>query len=118
MHLSLYLFAGVLKKAAVVFGAILIVTGFLFLLNEYHLRSTYGPPISGTGTLMYNQFEGGFWGIIADDGRKYDISSGSYFPEGFQIQGLRVGFMGYVGPSAVSFHMWGEVFILVDIWKI
>ena len=30
MNLSLHLLAGILKKAVIVFGAVLIVTGFLF----------------------------------------------------------------------------------------
>jgi hypothetical protein len=107
-----------MKKTTVVFGTILIVIGFLFVLREYQLRSTYGSPISGTGTLKHMQFEGGFWGIIADDGKTYDISSAcNYFSEDFHIDGLRVGFMGYV-TNAGSYHMWGRVLILVDIWRI
>jgi len=118
MHLWQHLSVGILRKTVVVFGAILILTGFLFVLREYYLRTTYGSPISGTGTLKYMQFEGGFWGIIADDGERYDISSAYYFPEDFHIDGLRVGFIGYVNPDAGSYHMWGKVFILVDIWRI
>jgi len=57
-------------------------------------------------------FEGGFWGIVAYDGAKYDISSNSYFPEEFHVDGLRVGFIGYLAPAR-SYHMWGEIITLI-----
>ena len=108
-----------MKKAAIVFGAILIVAGFLFGLHEYYLRSTYGSPASGTGTVRCLDFEGGFWGIVGDDGNNYDITvMGSIFPDEFHVNGLRVGFIGYLNPRQVTYHMWGKVLILDDIWRI
>ncbi len=117
MHLSLYLLAGILKKTAIVFGAILIVTGFLFLLIEYHLRSSYGPPISGTGTLDYSLFGHGVWYIYVDGGEKYVIGEAYYFPEEFHIDGLRVGFIAYVSLYHVTTIL-AKSLILVDIWRI
>ena len=121
MNLSLHLLVGILKKTVIVFGAILIVTGFLFLLNEYRMRSLYGsfPLISGKGTVRFLEFEGGFWGIIGDDGGKYDIYLfDSFFPEGFQVNGLRVQFSGYRLDSGSPMHMWGAYIVLIDISKL
>ena len=120
MRLWQHLLVNVLKKAAIVFGAILILTGFLVALNEYRIRTWYGsfPFVSGIGTVRYMDFEGGFWGIIADDGGHYDLSmsDNSYF-EDFHVEGLRVGFEGYLVPAR-SYHMWGHFIVLTDIWKI
>ena len=127
MHLSLYLLAGILKKAAVVFGAILIVTGFLFLLNEYRLRSTYGPPITGTGTLRYGTSIslGHVWYITTDNGTEYIISIDSFLPDEFKVYGLRVEFTGYrtglvwtkdvISPGDEPS---GKVIMLIDIRKL
>ena len=119
MNLSLHLSAGILKKATVVFGAIFIVTGFLFLLSEYRLRSLYGsfPLISGKGTVRFMEIEGGFWAIIGDDGGKYEIFD-SFFPEGFQVNGLRVEFSGYRHSGGSPMHMWGVWITLIDIRKL
>ncbi len=112
MRLSQHLLAGILKKAAVIFGALLIVSGFLFWFSEFRPDRR-----SGTGTSQYNQFEGGFWGIVADDGKLYDISSDSYFPAEFHVDGLRVGFIGYLTGSR-SYHMWGKIITLIEITRI
>jgi len=121
MNLSLHLLAGILKKAVIVFGAVLIVTGFLFLLSECRLRGLYGsfPLISGMGTVRFLEIEGGFWGIIGDDGGKYDIYLiDSFFPDGFQVNGLRVQFSGYRHSSGSPIHMWGVWITLIDIRKL
>lgn len=36
-----------------------------------------------------------FWGIISDDGKHYEVLSDSFFPDEFQVSGLRVEFVGY-----------------------
>jgi hypothetical protein len=104
MHLALHLSVAILKKAAIVFGVILALSTFLFLLNDYRLRSQYGSPMSGTGTVRFLDFEGGFWGIISEDGKNYEISSDSFFPDEFQVSGLRVEFVGYRHGSGNPSH--------------
>jgi hypothetical protein len=123
MRLALHLSISILKKAAIVFGAVLALSAFLFLLNNYGLMSSYGPPISGRGTVRYSGIGVGSWGIVSDDGGKYLVSGDSYFPSEFQVSGLRVDFVGYVhpaGPYAVcGERVWGEDGItLTDINKI
>ena len=48
-----------------------------------------GPIVSGRGTIIFLDFEGGCWGIVGDDGKHY-------YPlgliEDFKIDGLRVYF--------------------------
>ena len=68
--------------------------------------------IHTTGTVKYMDFEGGFYGIIADDGSHYDPMN---MPEGFKIDGLRVIFSATIKRGFVSFHMWGIVIEIIDI---
>lgn len=63
------------------------------------------------GSIVYNDFEGGFWGILGDDGKRYRPTE---LAEEWQRPGLRV-VVECERSSAVSFHMWG---IAVDIESI
>ena len=45
--------------------------------------------MEGTGRIQYNDFEGGFYGIVSDDGEHYDPKN---LPDDFKEDGLRVGF--------------------------
>jgi hypothetical protein len=65
-----------------------------------------GQPIKTTGTIKRQGIEGGFWGIVGDDGQNYDPQN--LAPE-FQKEGLRVSFEAETRPDAASFHMWGTI---------
>lgn len=67
--------------------------------------------ISGTGTIKYIGVEGGFYGLIADDGERYDPLNLS---EEFQVDGLKVSFEAVLKQEVKTFHMWG---IPVEIKK-
>lgn len=71
--------------------------------------------ISTTGTMRYQEMEGGFWGIVADDGGKYDPLK---LDEKFQKEGLRVRFKAMPEPDMMSTHMWGTIVNLRQIEKI
>ena len=60
--------------------------------------------VEGTGTMTYLNFEGGFYGIVADDGEHYDPTN---LPSEFKVDGLRVKFKGKIRDDLVSFRMWG-----------
>ena len=67
--------------------------------------------VKAKGVVKRIALEGGFWGIVADGGVKYDPRN---LPEKFRQDGLRVRFEGRV-VDAVTFRMWGKV---VEITKI
>jgi inhibitor of cysteine peptidase len=69
----------------------------------------------GTGTITYLNFEGGFYGIVADNGKHYDPIN---LPSEYEESGLRVVFIGKVREDLVSFHMWGELIELISIKKL
>lgn len=68
--------------------------------------------ISATGTVRFQQMEGGFWGIVADDGRKFDPMD---LDVEFQKEGLRVKFSAVPDNDRMSTHMWGMIVKLTQI---
>lgn len=68
-----------------------------------------------TGTITYQDFEGGFWGILGDDDRQYLPIEG--IPESLQQEGLRIA--AEVEPAAVlSFRMWGQAVEMTSIHRL
>ena len=68
-----------------------------------------------TGTVVYVNLEGGFYGIIGDNGINYDPQG---LPDKFIKDSLRVSFEYKVSENQVSFHMWGELIEIVKIVRI
>jgi hypothetical protein len=65
-----------------------------------------------TGTVVYQDLEGGFWAIVGDDGTKYQPVNG--LPPSVQREGCRV--EADVEPSAtVSFLMWGKPVTILSL---
>jgi len=60
--------------------------------------------VSGLGTIRHFALEGGFYGIIADDGSKYLPVN---LPSQFKVDSLRVEFKGTV-EGCITVVMWGE----------
>jgi inhibitor of cysteine peptidase len=74
--------------------------------------------VEGTGTIVYNDFEGGFYGIVADScipGYPINHLDPINLPQEFKEDGLRVSFKVRLRPDLISFHMRG---ILVEILEI
>jgi hypothetical protein len=66
------------------------------------------------GTIRYMDFEGGFYGIVADSGERYDPIN---LPAGYRKDGLRVRFQVKEKKGMASFHMWGKIVEIVKIEK-
>lgn len=71
--------------------------------------------ISFSGRIVHNDFEGGFFGIVADDGGKYDPIN---LPKDFQKAGMRVRCVVRPKPGMMSFHMWGRIVEIIKIEKV
>lgn len=74
-----------------------------------------GQPIKTTGTIKHQGLEGGFWGIVGDDGQNYDPQN--LAPE-FQKEGLRVSFEAAPATNQMSIHMWGMIVEIKSIKKL
>jgi len=68
-----------------------------------------------TGTVVFLSFEGGFYGIVGDDGKHYDPTNLSLE---LQKDGLRVRFEAKELPGLASVHQWGTIVELVTIQKL
>lgn len=68
-----------------------------------------------TGRIVYQDLEGGFWGIVADDGSQYHPVEG--LPHHLRKDGCRV--RAEVEPTnVVSFAMWGKNVRVKNIQRI
>jgi hypothetical protein len=104
---------GLVLFAVVLTGA-LIGAGFLQngLQAEPNDKKNSDTAIVGTGTVVYLEFEGGFFGIISDDNEQYlpyELS------EEYQEDGLRISFTVEPLEDQMSFHMWGTLVDIVEI---
>jgi len=68
-----------------------------------------------TGTVVFHEIEGGFYGIEADDGKKYNPIN---LDESFRKDGLRVKFDANLKKGMVGIHMWGEYVVVLRIEKL
>lgn len=67
------------------------------------------------GTVKHQEIEGGFWGIVSDDGSMYHPVEG--LPHSFKQDGCRVA--AEVEPANVmSFAMWGQNVRITSIKRI
>lgn len=68
--------------------------------------------ISGRGKIIYQDLEGGFFGVIGDDGRKFLPAS---LPEKYKVDGMQVMYTFRPQKDTVSFMMWGEPVEIISI---
>lgn len=71
--------------------------------------------IKAVGTVKFISLEGGFYGIVGDDGKHYDPVN---LKEEFKQDGLRVRFTARPAKEQVSFHMWGQMIELITVEKL
>ncbi len=71
--------------------------------------------VSATGTVRFIDLEGGFYGIICDDGKKYDPMN---LDQQFRADGLRIRFEANIRKDVASFHMWGTIVEITNIEKL
>jgi hypothetical protein len=103
-----------LKRFLLFYFLVLFVVFLVVTLSPI----AFGPDqniVSQTGTIVFLDFEGGFYGIFSDDGEHYDPINLS---KEFQVDGLRVRFEVKILQDVVSFHMWGKVVSISHIEKL
>jgi hypothetical protein len=95
-----------------VITSFLIISCYQYIKNDNENSKPDENAISAQGTVEFNNIEGGFFGIIADDGSKYKPVN---LPKRFQKDGLKIKFTGKLSSDLMSIHMWGK---LIEIIKI
>ena len=68
--------------------------------------------VRGTGTVRYLSIEGGFYGIVGDDGRHFDPTN---LPDSLRADSVHVRYLARVRRDLASYHMWGEIVDLISI---
>ena len=68
--------------------------------------------VTGTGTVVYQTLEGGFYGIVADDGTPYLPLN---LPDEFAQDNLSVTFTGIIRSDVATIQQWGTPFELTEI---
>ena len=86
-----------------------LVIGYLNTSNEMKKGENI---VMGTGTIEFLDFEGGFYGIISDDGEHYDPID---LDEEFRVHSLRIYFEAEILENVCTFHMWGKPVSLLKI---
>jgi len=94
------------------FKIVVLLMSFLIIIVSCKSQQTEKTIVKGTGTITYLDFEGGFYGIIADDGKRYDPVN---LASTFEKNGLRVQFKARIKSNLVRHNMWGSIIELVYI---
>ena len=92
--------------------AALLGLAIVFVVFSGAVCSDNDERIATTGTVQYQNLEGGFWGIVADDGTKYDPIN---LAEEFQQEDLRVSFRAKPRRDMFSHHMWGSLIEITEM---
>lgn len=64
------------------------------------------------GTVVFKEFEGGFYGIEAEGGSAYDPMN---LPESYKKDGLKVNVKARPRSDVMGFHMYGSIIEIMDI---
>ncbi len=68
--------------------------------------------VSGVGLIVYLDLEGGFYGLVADDGARYDPLN---LADAFKKDSLRVRFRAEKRTDVMTTRMWGQPVHLLDL---
>lgn len=71
--------------------------------------------IEDLGTVRHVELEGGFYGIVADDGTRYLPDS---LDEAYREDGLRVRFRAEEREGAMTTQMWGTPVTILEIMRL
>jgi len=104
--------------------AFLLSFGFALLINNRAIPiETHSTPdfpherevIDIKGKVVFVQLEGGFWGIVSEDGQRYDPHS---LAPMFQKKGILVRVKARISDRVVQIHMWGRPIEILKIQEI
>jgi predicted small secreted protein len=96
-----------MKKAVHIIIALLLVA-----LTITALVGCGRGTVSGTGTVKFVDLEGGFYGIVGNNGQNYDPMN---LDQTYQEDGLRVRFQAKIRQDMASIHMWGTIIEITRI---
>ncbi|MFW5775451.1 MAG: hypothetical protein ACOCW2_04095 [Chitinivibrionales bacterium] len=90
----------------------MLVVFVAFLLIGGCNKSSGGGRVATEGMVVFVTQEGGFYGIVTKEGKRYNPIS---LPEKFQKDSLSVRFEGKIRTDMAAMHMWGELIEITEI---
>jgi hypothetical protein len=99
-----------LSKKLIVLTAVVCLAIFIASIVSAQTQT-----LSFQGTVKYLNLEGGFWGIVSEDGKNYDPLN---LAAEFQQEGLSIQVKAVVKDDMVSIHMWGTIIQITAITKV
>lgn len=94
------------KREKLIVISVLLALAVVFLTGILIYPALQENNLSVTGTVKFNDLEGGFWGITADDNKNYDPVN---LPIELQKDGLRAEFKLKIAENQAGTHMWGTI---------
>lgn len=91
------------------------IIGIVVILLTVGLSGCTENIIQGSGTIQFNDFEGGFYGIVGDDDEYYDPIN---LPSEFKEDDIRVKYSLKILENQESTHQWGTLVEIIKIEKI
>ncbi len=91
------------------------IFAFLVLLSSCDKQSPTSYNLESKGTITYLFLEGGFYGIITDDGNNLDPIN---LKDEYKQNGLKVKLTYKERMDLGSIHMWGKLVEIIEIQKI
>jgi hypothetical protein len=96
---------------------LLMMSSLIVSCNQYTSNGKGGIQssekiIKAKGTIEFIELEGGFFGIIADDGSKYKPVN---LPDLYKQDGLKVRFEGKFRTDLLGIYMWGKLIEIINI---
>lgn len=72
-------------------------------------------PLAFSGKIVRLELEGGFWGILSEQGERFDPMN---LPAEFRREGLSVSGHLVVREDMAGTHMWGRIVEIKDITRV
>ena len=115
--------SGVVPK---LYGTVVLCLGLIAVSGGCHNSAPSGEQATGsktatastqtvTGTVRYIDVEGGFYGIVTDDGQKLDPVN---LPREFRKDGLRIQAQVEPVQQQVSIRMWGTPVRIIEFKRL
>jgi hypothetical protein len=95
------------------FAAVLTIAACEGMVPSTSTKPTTTQPVTTVGRVVYRESasangagaSGGFFGILADDGRQYEPAN---LDVGYHVEGLKIAFSGQRDTTKLGEHAWGN----------
>lgn len=102
-------------KVIIIMISVIFLSGTGYSFSQDTTSQEAPDTVIFMGRVEHLSFDGGFYGIVADDGTQYKPLNLS---ESFQIEGLRVKVLARLNPKKLLTSGWGTPIDIIDIQRL